>query len=118
MGQWQEITTLEEWIEVLKESDDQPVLIMKHSTRCSVSADAWRECQEFTQEDPVSDVTLVMVKVVESREVSNRIAEDLQVKHASPQTILIRNQQAVWDTSHWHIKKETLNEVLKENKNG
>lgn len=117
MRQWQEITTLEEWMKVLKESDHQPVLIMKHSTRCNVSADAWQECQELAQEEVVTDVTLVMVKVVESREVSNRIAEDLQVKHASPQTILIRNQQTIWDTSHWHIKKETLCEVLKENKN-
>ncbi|OYD09180.1 general stress protein [Paludifilum halophilum] len=112
MAQWNEITTFNEWNQAFQQSEERPVLVMKHSTRCPVSADAWEECKKYTEDQPRSDMDYVIVKVLESREVSDRIAEDLGVKHQSPQTILLKNGKPVWHTSHWHIKKEALEEVL------
>lgn len=113
MAQWKEITTLEEWEQVLHRSKEHPVLIMKHSTRCSVSAEAWEEYQTFVSSAAPKDAEYIMVKVIESREVSDRIARDLDIQHKSPQAILVRGGKEVWNTSHWHIKQSSLEEALK-----
>ncbi|SMO59711.1 bacillithiol system redox-active protein YtxJ [Melghirimyces algeriensis] len=113
MAQWKEITTLEEWDQALLRSKDEPVLIIKHSTRCPVSADAWKEYQEFVQENAPKSASYMMVKVIESRDVSNKIAEDLDIQHKSPQAILIKDGRAVWNDSHWHITKSSLSEAVK-----
>ncbi|MFC4077038.1 bacillithiol system redox-active protein YtxJ [Salinithrix halophila] len=113
MAQWKEITTENEWKEILERSNERLVLVMKHSTRCPVSADAWKECQAYTADSPSEEVDYIQIKVIESRDVSNRIAEDLGVKHQSPQTILVKNREPVWNTSHWHIKKSALAEALR-----
>lgn len=52
------------------------------------------------------------VKVIESRPISLHIAEDLGVVHQSPQVIIIKDQNAVWDTSHRNITKEAILEHL------
>lgn len=113
MAGWKEITTLEEWEQLLRQSTESPVLVMKHSTRCSVSAEAWEEYQTFVSTMAPETAEYVMVKVIESRPVSNRIAEDLGVQHKSPQTILVKDGKEVWNTSHWHITKESLTNALK-----
>ncbi|GGE20020.1 hypothetical protein GCM10011571_22460 [Marinithermofilum abyssi] len=114
MAQWRELTSLQDWKEVLEQSGDRPVLVFKHSTQCPVSAKAWEESQAYTNGEPRQDVSYVWVKVIEHRDVSNQIAQDLDVRHQSPQAILIKNGQQVWNTSHWHIKQEVLKDVLEQ----
>jgi len=52
------------------------------------------------------------VKVIEKRDVSNEIAKDLQVQHASPQAIVIQNGQATWQATHHHITAQAIKEAL------
>ncbi|SDX50830.1 bacillithiol system protein YtxJ [Marininema mesophilum] len=110
--QWKEISTQDEWQEMLNRSQERPLLVMKHSTRCPVSANAWKECETYITTTSHKDVDYVLVKVIESRDVSNKVAEDLNVQHKSPQTILVKNNEAVWNTSHWHITQDSLEEAL------
>ena len=49
-----------------------------------------------------------MVKVIESRPVSNAIAEALGVEHKSPQLILVRERKALWSTSHFDISAKNI----------
>lgn len=112
MAQWIEMTTTEEWSRRRNEAAKRPLLIIKHSTQCSVSADAYREFEKFLAEDAPTDVDYLLVKVIESRAVSNQIAEDLGIKHQSPQAILLREGLPVWDRSHWHITQQSLKEAL------
>ncbi|MBP1931069.1 bacillithiol system redox-active protein YtxJ [Ammoniphilus resinae] len=112
MAEWKEIHTLDEWSEVIKTSDQDPVLLLKHSTTCPISANAWQECQRFVADDAVPNVNYVIVKVIESRPVSNQIADELAVKHESPQLILINHRKAVWNTSHWSITGDNIGTAL------
>jgi bacillithiol system protein YtxJ len=107
-----EITTLEEWNQALEGSVNQPVCIIKHSTTCPVSAAAWEEFQGYVKEAANTKIKYLLVKVIEARPVSNQIAEDLNVKHESPQTILITNKEATWHASHWSITNAKMNEIL------
>ncbi len=112
MAQWKEITTLEEWEQIQRQSGEHPALVMKHSTSCPISAEAWEEYQRFVSTVAPETVEYVMVKVIESRPVSNQIAEDLGVQHKSPQAIMVKDGKEVWNTSHWHITMESLENAM------
>lgn len=110
--EWKEITTETEWKDVLNRSSERSQLILKHSTTCPVSANALREFDEYIGTGSNNDVDYTLVKVIESRPVSNQIAEDLGVKHESPQIIFIKNKEKYWTASHWSITKEHITAVL------
>lgn len=112
MSLWREITTLEEWNEIKEKSSEKPVLLLKHSTRCPVSTSAYEEFEAYIEDHPDQKVDYVLVKVIESRPVSNQIAEDLGVQHASPQIFLIKDKASYWNTSHWSITTKHITAVV------
>lgn len=112
MNHWTEITTLDEWKQWLERSQEKPVLLLKHSTRCPVSTNALQEFEQYISKHTEHPVDYVLVKVIESRPVSNQIAEDLGVEHASPQIFLIKDRASYWNTSHWAITTEHISAVV------
>jgi len=112
MLNWKELTTLEEWDEVFNRSSEKPAVVLKYSTTCPINASAMEEYEEYLADNPNSDVDYYMVKVIESRPVSNRIEEDLGIKHASPQIIFFKNKKSYWNTSHWSVTKKHMTAVL------
>ncbi len=112
MASWKEITTNEEWEQVLTASVSKPIVILKHSTACPVSFNALQEYEAYLGKTPNPEVDYLLVKVIESRPVSNQIAEDTGVKHASPQILYVKNKDTVWNTSHWAITEEHIHAVL------
>lgn len=113
MASWVEIDSIEEWKGKWAFTAQQPILVFKHSTACPVSAEALREFEQYLEEIAQSKVEYYLVKVIESRPVSNEIAVDSQLKHESPQAILVENQKVIWHASHWKITKESLQEAMK-----
>lgn len=111
LSKWKEINTIEEWKEALEASAMRPVVILKHSTACPVSANALDEYDNYLQ-DHAADAEYLLVKVIESRHVSNQIAEDLALKHESPQIILIKDKQKFWSASHWSVTYAHITAVL------
>ncbi|NIK69221.1 bacillithiol system redox-active protein YtxJ [Paenibacillus sp. BK720] len=112
MAQYREIDSMEGWNETFEASSDRPTVIFKHSTTCPVSANAYREFNEYLNGSPREDADYVLVKVIESRPVSLQIAEDTSVKHESPQIIFLEKKAKVWSASHWAITKEHITAVL------
>jgi bacillithiol system protein YtxJ len=108
---YKEITSIEEWNSVYENSASRPLVVFKHSTTCPVSANAHEEFTNYLSK-PREDVEYVLVKVIESRPVSNQIAEDTSVKHESPQIIYIDKKAKVWTASHWSITKAHISAVL------
>ncbi len=90
------VTTCEEAETLLASSET--VVVFKHSTRCPVSAWAFEEVKRFEAAHP--EIPVHLLKVVEDRPVSLYLADRLGVRHQSPQAILVRSGQAVWNTSH------------------
>ena len=107
MATYTEITTLPEWENVLQKSKEKPVLLFKHSTTCPVSAAAYREFTSFK-----SDVEAYLVKVIESRPVSNEIESNLGVQHQSPQIFIVSNEEPIWHASHWNITETKIGQAL------
>lgn len=110
MADVQELTRVEEWKRLLAESENAPVMLLKHSTRCPISAEAHDEFMKHVQSEALPGVRYALVLVVEHRPVSNAVAEDTGVKHESPQVLLLKNGAPVWNISHWRITAAALKE--------
>jgi bacillithiol system protein YtxJ len=109
---YKEITSIEEWNKVYENSSERPLVVFKHSTTCPVSANAHQEFTNYLNDTPNQNADYVLVKVIESRPVSNQIAEDTSVKHESPQIIYIDKKAKVWTASHWSVTKAHITAVL------
>lgn len=114
MADIRRLMSLEEWEDTLRKSQTKPQLIFKHSTQCPISAAAHEEWTRFAADQAGEEAEFSIVRVIEERPVSNAIAEALGVTHKSPQAILVKNGQPVWDESHWRITYPFLSEKFGE----
>lgn len=105
------LTTEAEWSEALEQSKDRPVLLFKHSSACPVSGKAHQNMKQLGTE---SDVPVYKLVVQDSRSLSNAIEETLGVRHETPQVILLHQEEPVFDTSHFDVTVETVQEALQE----
>ena len=104
LGQLNEIITI---------SHEKPVVIFKHSTRCSVSRMALKQFEnEFDLASLDQKVLLYFLDLLEYRGISNEIAARFNVIHQSPQLLLIQNRKSVYAVSHSDIDAEVLKEKL------
>jgi bacillithiol system protein YtxJ len=104
--QWNQLKSLNQLDEIIQQSAEKPVVIFKHSTRCSISRMALRQFEsEFDLQDKV---TAYFLDLISYRDISNEIANRFGVVHQSPQLIVIRDGKAVYDTSHGDIDAATL----------
>jgi bacillithiol system protein YtxJ len=103
---WNELTDLGQLNEIIAISNEKPVAIFKHSTRCSVSRMALKQFEnEFNSSDKV---TPYFLDLIAHRDISNEIATRFGVTHQSPQLILIKEGKAVYNVSHSDIDAEEL----------
>jgi len=106
-----ELSSIEELNQALAESSERPVLLFKHSLTCPISARAFRQFKEHLEE-AVPDVSYKLITVQSARSVSNEAEERLGIQHETPQAILVRNGQPVWNASHFDITAETIQEAI------
>lgn len=81
-------------------------ILYKHSTRCPISLGAKAEVDRFLAGGP--DVPVYILNVVQNRDLSRRVAEELGVRHESPQAILVHSGEAVKHVSHRQITAQLL----------
>lgn len=86
-------------------------LIFKHSTRCSISMMAKRRFELDWDKLP-TDMPLYFLDLIKHRDLSNKIAQEFQVHHESPQILLIKNGECVLDQSHGSISVDDALSVL------
>jgi len=86
--------------EIREKSASRPQLIFKHSTRCSTSALVKGRLERAGQPEAID---FYFLDLISFRPVSNKIAETFFVEHESPQVLLIRNGECVYDESHLGI---------------
>jgi bacillithiol system protein YtxJ len=108
---WNDLTDLKQLDEIISESEQTPVVIFKHSTRCSISRMALKNFErEYNIE--IGDAKPYFLDLLEHRNISNEIALRFEVVHQSPQLILIKNGKAVYTTSHSDIDAVELKEKV------
>jgi bacillithiol system protein YtxJ len=99
---WNDLTELKQLDTIVAESAETPVVIFKHSTRCSISRMALKTFErEYAIEE--GKAKPYFLDLLEHRDISNEIASRFGVMHQSPQLILIKEGKAIYDTSHSDI---------------
>ena len=109
---WNTITKLEHLNEIREDSFNKPVLIFKNSLNCNVSADALDLIEENWKTDDELMIKPYLVDVIKNRPLSMQIAEDYNIKHQSPQVLLIKNGECIYSKTHWNISYEELKETV------
>ncbi len=88
-------------------SNTKPVVLFKHSTRCSISRMALKQFDaEFNY--PEEKINWYLLDLLNHRDLSNEIASRYHVVHQSPQIVVIRNGKAIFNESHENIAADGL----------
>ncbi|MEP6711775.1 MAG: bacillithiol system redox-active protein YtxJ [Ferruginibacter sp.] len=86
-------------------SSNKPQVIFKHSSRCSISSMAKSRLERGNTPEGMD---FHFVDLIASRSLSAKIAEDFFVEHESPQILIIKNGECVYDESHSGISMDEI----------
>lgn len=109
---WIELKSLEQLDEIAHSSNESPVLIFKHSTRCGTSRLAFDRLNRNGGND-FSEMKKFFLDLITYRDISNAIVQKFDVEHESPQAIVVRNGKAVFSASHFEIDYHVLKDQLR-----
>jgi bacillithiol system protein YtxJ len=93
-------------------SAERPVLIFKHSTRCSISSAALNRLESAWSAADAIPGTLYYLDLIRFRGISNAIADRYGVQHESPQVLVIHHGRCVHHASHFGITYAGSREAL------
>ena len=113
MMKWNALRKREQIEQIKEESRETPVLIFKHSTRCNISRTSLDRLERNWQEGEMPDVKLYFVDLISDRDVSNRVADEFNVEHESPQVLIIHGEKAVYDRSHFEIDYHQIKKAVR-----
>ncbi len=108
--EWIKLTNDEELDPIISLSNQRSQVIFKHSTRCSISSVAWKRVQKNEKQ---TDIDFYFLDIIAYRSLSNKIADTFKVPHESPQILVIKNGQCIFDESHLSISIDDIFEQVK-----
>ena len=106
---WKNLEQLIALEEIDKASFTHPILIFKHSTRCSISDVAKAR---LDKEENLNGVDFYYLDLIKHRDISNALAQKYNVNHESPQILLINKGECVYDESHIGITMAEIKEQV------
>ena len=108
---WNQLSSMDELDKAEKESNERAVVLFKHSVSCGVSAYAKHKMENGFDINP-ENCGFYYLDLLAHRDISNEIAHRYGVMHQSPQMIILRNGQAVFNASHHAVSLTTLKENI------
>lgn len=97
--------------ELILNSSNKPSLIFKHSTRCGISRMVLKSFErEYNIEQ--SELDIYFLDLLNYRELSNEIANRLNIQHQSPQVLVLINEEVAYTDSHYSISASAVKEKL------
>ena len=108
---WHALTDQEQIEKLESESKEKCVAIFKHSTRCGISRMVLNNF-ERNYDLKETDHKIYFLDLLANRDISNRVAEKFNVRHESPQIIILKNGEVVHHASHQSIEVESLKKHL------
>ena len=99
---WKKIESEEDLEKAIENSYHQKIGIFKHSTSCFISKTVLKNFEKEI-ENIDQKVELYYLDLLAHRPISNKIAEILEIRHESPQFIVVENGKAIINASHQDI---------------
>lgn len=108
---WIELTSSEQLKQAIESSVENAVILFKHSTRCSISSMV-KSRFESNWNTELSKVSIYYLDLIAHRNISNEIAELTGIEHQSPQAIVLKNKEVIYDASHSEISAKAIENLL------
>jgi monothiol bacilliredoxin len=102
---WIALNNVTQLEDIRERSKERPQAIFKHSTRCATSALVKNRLER--SETPAT-IDFYYLDLLSNRPISNRIADIFSVHHESPQILLIRNGNCIYQESHTGISMDDI----------
>ncbi|GAK98081.1 general stress protein [Nonlabens tegetincola] len=108
---WDSLESVNQLDNVIRNSRLKPKVIFKHSTRCGISRMVLKNFENNYVKNDV-DVSYYYLDLLQFREVSNAIAQKLNVVHQSPQVIVLYQEEVLHNESHHGIDIKKVQEIV------
>jgi bacillithiol system protein YtxJ len=102
---WIALQTEKQVDEIRERSAGRPQVIFKHSTRCPTSALVKHRLE---RSQPQAGLDFYYLDLINYRPLSNKVADTFKVQHESPQVLVIRDGECVYDESHIGITMDGI----------
>jgi bacillithiol system protein YtxJ len=99
---WVALTESSQLEEIKRLSNSKLVVVFKHSTRCGISSGVFSQFEK-TIDSTNNEVVFYYLDLLRYRNISNEISQVFNVYHQSPQLIVIKNEKAIANYSHYDI---------------
>ena len=107
--EWNKLSEIEQLEEINKASFETPVMIFKHSTRCSISSSALNRVERnWNNEQDDVKVKPYYLDLIAYRNISNEIAKKWNIEHQSPQVLVIKNGTCIYTETHMGINYDEI----------
>lgn len=100
---WQKLQSADQLAEIKSLSNTKPVMIFKHSTRCSISSMALNRLERAWKEEDNNKIEPYYLDLIAYRSLSGEVAQKFDVMHESPQVLIIKEGECVHTNSHGGI---------------
>ncbi len=105
--QFTPLTDKQAFAGLLAQSEQEPIILFKHDFTCPISAAARRQLERLDEPVYLIDVS--------DQPLSLGIADQIGVEHQSPQVIVLRHGQPVWDAALYDISAEGVQAAGRQN---
>lgn len=89
--------TNDQWSELIELSHKQNVYIFKHSSRCGISSMILKRFERQVQE---RNENYFYLHIQAFRSISNWLSQELDIRHESPQLIVLKDAKVLDHASH------------------
>ena len=96
-----DLTNSSQLVKIKEDSFHNPQLVFKHSTRCYISK---MVLNHFKLQHKKTIRCYYLLDLLNYRNLSNQIVNDFNIKHESPQLLVIENNKCTLHFSHSSIK--------------
>jgi bacillithiol system protein YtxJ len=108
---WEPLVTEDQLKELIRKSGERTQIIFKNSTTCGISGMVKRNFESiYAGMEGKADLHLLHVQY--NRDLSNTVSRNFQVRHESPQLLIIKDGRVVQHASHGGITDLDLKEYL------
>lgn len=109
--QWDTLESIDQLDNIIKNSSIKPKVIFKHSTRCGISRMVFNQFQKGYESND-DNVTYYLLDLLSYRDVSNAVAQKLNVVHQSPQVIILFDKEVIHTESHHGIDIKKVQQIV------
>lgn len=104
---WRSLSSEGDLNNIIEDSHQKPQAIFKHSSRCGISA-MMKNRLEAKWEKKNPTIPIFIVDLLSKRDLSDQIAEQFDIRHESPQLIIVEKGNSIYHASHIGISSSAV----------